>query len=105
MLIGRSITKRIKWKLTKVIRDLKQSPSGNLDKNVKAGQFTPLNDVDIAKELLMFLEHLEGITSAVKSDHILNLFQEVDGNLPQDKGAITSPIKEFLAMDHEQQML
>ena len=87
------------------MRTLAITDSSNLAKDVKAGLFTPLNDVDTAKELLLFLEHLDGITSAVKSDHILNLFQEVDGNLPQDKDAITSPIKEFLAMDPEQQML
>ncbi len=87
------------------MRTLAITDSSNLAKDVKAGLFTPLNDVDTAKELLMFLEHLDGITSAVKSDHILNLFQEVDGNLPRDKDAIISPIKEFLAMNLEQQML
>lgn len=43
--------------------------------------------------------------SAVRSDHILNLFQEVDGVLPRDKGTITAPIKKFLAMDPKHQMI
>jgi hypothetical protein len=87
------------------IRTLAVTDFSDLARDVKAGLFTPLNDVDTARELLMFLEHLDGITSAVKSDHILNLFQEVDGVLPQGKEAITAPIKKFLAMEPEHQMI
>ena len=54
--------------------------------------------MDVSGELLLMLDHLEGITSAVKSDHILNLFQDVDGVLPGDKERITRPIRAFLAM-------
>lgn len=87
------------------MRTLAVTEFSDLDRDVKAGLFTQLNDVDTAKELLTFLEHLDRITSTVKSDHILNLFQEVDGVLPRDKDVITSPIKEFLAMDAERQMI
>lgn len=52
----------------------------------------------------MMLDHLEGIDSAVKSDHILNLFQEVDGVLPKDKESITSSLRTFLAWTPEEQM-
>lgn len=85
------------------IRTLAVTDNSGLAEDVNAGRFSPLNDVDTAKELLMFLDHLHGITSAVKSDHILNLFQEVDGVLPRDKEAITQSIRTFLAMDPEQQ--
>ncbi|MBI9090052.1 MAG: radical SAM protein [Desulfobacterium sp.] len=87
------------------IRTLAITDSSELAKDVQAGRFIPLNDPDTARELLMFLEGLDGITSAVKSDHILNLFQEVDGQLPADKAAITAPIKKFLAMAPGQQMI
>jgi len=59
----------------------------------------------MAEELLLFLENLEGISSTIKSDHILNLFQEVEGRLPEDKEAMTAPIRSFLAMTPEEQML
>ncbi len=36
----------------------------------------------MAEEFLLFLDHLDGVTSKIKSDHILNLFQEVDETLP-----------------------
>ena len=55
--------------------------------------------------MLLFLEHLNGITSTVKSDHILNLFQEVEGKLPDDRETITAIIKNFLSMDKQKQLL
>lgn len=87
------------------IRTLAVTDFSDLSKDVHAGRFTPLNDEDTAQELLLFLENLKGITSTVKSDHILNLFQEVDGTLPRDMDAISAPIKKFLTMDPEQKMI
>jgi len=87
------------------IRTLAVPDSSDLATDVREGRFTKLNDVETAQELLLFLENLEGITSTLKSDHILNLFQEVEGVLPQDKSAMIAPIKKFLAMPPEKQML
>jgi len=72
---------------------------------VKSGAFTPLNDLQVAAELLLFLDSLEGITSVVKSDHILNLFQEVEGCLPHDLEKMTEPIRTFMTIDPSQQLL
>lgn len=72
---------------------------------VRAGTFTPLNDQETAAELLVFLESLEGIGSMVKSDHILNLLQEVEGRLPDDRESMLAPLRAFLAMPVEQQLL
>jgi hypothetical protein len=87
------------------IRTLAVPDSSDLATDVREGRFTKLNDVETAQELLLFLENLEGITSTLKSDHILNLFQEVEGVLPQDKSTMIAPIKKFLAMPPEKQML
>lgn len=87
------------------IRTLAVPDSSDLATDVREGRFTKLNDVETAQELLLFLENLEGITSTLKSDHILNLFQEVEGVLPQDKSAMIAPIKKFLAMPPEKQIL
>jgi len=70
-----------------------------------AGRFEKLTDVETAKELLLFLENLDGITSTIKSDHILNLFEEVEGKYPEDKERITGVIREFLEMDPHRRML
>jgi len=87
------------------IRTLAVTDFSALAKDVQAGRFTPLGDLDTARELLLFLQSLEGITSVVKSDHILNLFQGVDGSFPDEKDMIKSPIEKFLEMSPERQMI
>lgn len=69
------------------------------------GQFEKCSDIQMAEETLTFIECLEGITSFVKSDHILNLFQEVEGKLPEDQALMMKPIQTFLAMDRQRQAL
>lgn len=87
------------------IRTLAIPEMVELYKDVQAGKFKPLGDKQKAEELLVFLEHLHGIDSIVRSDHILNLFQEVEGRLPHDLETMTLPIRSFLALDPQMQML
>jgi hypothetical protein len=76
-----------------------------LNQAYQEGAFEKCNDIEIAAEILMFIEHLDGITSFVKSDHILNLFQEIEGQLPADKSSMMKPIQDFLSMEPNQQTL
>ena len=69
------------------------------------GQFDKCSDIQMAAETLTFIKRLNGITSFVKSDHILNLFQEVEGKLPEDQSLMMKPIQTFLSMDPEQQTI
>lgn len=69
------------------------------------GRFEKLGDRETAAELLLLLESLKGITSMVKSDHILNLFQEIEGRLPEDQAAMTGLIRSFLALTSEDQVV
>ncbi len=87
------------------IRTLATPRGTELFQDCQSGAFTKIGDVEAARELLLFLDHLDGITSVVKSDHILNLFQEVEGRLPEDKDKMTAPIKRFLALSPEEQMV
>jgi hypothetical protein len=87
------------------IRTLAIPEEIELYKDCLVGAFMKMGDLETARELLMFLEHLDGITSTVKSDHILNLFEEVEGKLPEDKQGMTAPIKKFLSMESERQVL
>jgi hypothetical protein len=70
-----------------------------------SGRFQKLTDYLTAKEILLFLECLDGITSAIKSDHILNLFQDLEGKLPGEKTAMMGIIQNFLNLDPRQRML
>lgn len=87
------------------IRTLAIPESTELFKDCQSGAFSRISDVQAAEELLLFLENLDGITSTVKSDHILNLFQEVEGCLPDDKERMMAPIQKFLLMNVEEQMI
>jgi hypothetical protein len=72
---------------------------------VNSGQFERCTDIDIVKELHIFLEHLEGISSNLVSDHMLNLFADLNGQLPDDKAFMISILQRFLDLDEGEQLL
>ncbi len=76
-----------------------------LSKDLMEGRFERCSDPMVAGEVLTLIENLKGITSVVKSDHILNLFSEVEGTLPEDKERMLEPLREFLSMESEKQRL
>jgi hypothetical protein len=62
-------------------------------------------DLVLAKEVLTLIEHLEGVTSCIKSDHSYNLLQEIDGIMPRDKERLSEVLRSFIAMPRERQVL
>ena len=87
------------------IRTLAIPSSVPLAEDYESGRFEKLTDYETIQELLLLLENLDGIQSKVKSDHILNLFQELEGKLPEDKGAMMETLRTFLNMPPHQRML
>ncbi|MFW2368535.1 MAG: radical SAM protein [Desulforhopalus sp.] len=87
------------------LRTLALPPAAPLTEQFKNGIFDKMGEVDTARELLLFLEQLGDITSTIRSDHVLNLFPEVDGVLPVDKEKMMQPIREFLELSPEEQMI
>lgn len=85
------------------LRTLAIPNSVELYDDYAAGRFEKCTDLIMAKEILIFLESLNGITSVVKSDHVLNLFGNLEGKLPRDKVRMLDIIHRFLAMDPERQ--
>jgi hypothetical protein len=73
--------------------------------DVDEGRFRKADDVDIAREIRLFLDHLEGIGSTVVSDHILNLLQDLEGGLPEDRERMIAQVDVFLGLDPEEQAL
>jgi len=76
-----------------------------LFKEYSAGTFQKLSDVETARELLLFLESLDGINSVVKSDHILNLFEDLEGKYPEDKEKMIGIVQGFLDLPPEDQVV
>lgn len=72
---------------------------------LERGEFTMQTDDMLAEELRVFIEHLEGITSTVTSDHIMNLLEDVAGKLPEDKDKMLEAIKRYQELPDEERLV
>lgn len=86
------------------LRSLAIPPHVELAGDLQEGNFTKMGDVETAEEILVFLKALNNITSIVKSDHVLNLFEELEGKFPEDKVKMVSMVESFLSMPQQEQM-
>ena len=68
---------------------------------VQTGEFQPLKDDEIVREERLLLDNLDG-TGYYISDHILNLLEEVEGDLSHDKAAMIGVIDRYLDMPPEE---
>ena len=82
-------------------RTLKVVKGMLLYKKLESGDFLLPSDEEIVKEIRLLIEHLDGITSYIKSDHILNLLEEIDGKLLEDKQKILDLIDRYFALTDE----
>ena len=87
------------------IRTLALPPSAPLTAAAQAGNFPVPADELVLRELQLFLESLEGITSTVANDHIVNLLPEVEGRLPQDKDRMLEVFHRYWNLSPSQRTL
>ena len=80
------------------LRTLHVVPGTQLDEMMKKGEFQPLTDDEVVQEIKIFTENLNVRGSYLASDHILNLLENVEGKLPEDKDKILSVIKKYLEL-------
>jgi len=71
----------------------------------KAGKFDKMGEVETVRELRLMLRSLAEVDSTVRSDHVLNLFPEVDGKIKEKRESIIKPLEDFLALPPKEQML
>ena len=86
------------------IRSLALPPRAPLAQQHENGEFTKCTDLMMAKELRLFIENLYDIDSYIKSDHILNLIETIDGKMPEDKARLLDIMDSFLDMSPESQV-
>ena len=87
------------------IRSLALPAGTGLRAKWEQGEFERPSDEEMVCELRLFIENLEGIQSYVASDHILNLLEELEGRLPEDKPALLAVIDRFLSLPAEERLL
>jgi radical SAM superfamily enzyme YgiQ (UPF0313 family) len=87
------------------IRTLAVTKGTALAIEAEKGEFEKPSDAMMAKELRLFLETLDGIDSFIKSDHILNLFETIEGRYPRDKKKMIGIIDHFFSLSSEDRVL
>jgi len=87
------------------LRSLRVPKRVPLHELLQSGEFEPQTDDMLAEEIKLFIESLEGITSALTSDHIMNLLEEVAGKLPQDKEKMLDVIREYQGLPAHERLI
>jgi len=87
------------------LRSLGIPPTAPLYQMYKSGEFQPLNDIEMVQEIKLLIENLEGITSYLVSDHILNLLGELEGKFPEDKSKLLKICERFLSLSEKDQLI
>ena len=76
-----------------------------LSEMVADGTFLPLTDDEMVEEIRLMIDHLEGITSTITSDHMMNLLEDINGTLPQDKGRMLAGLDAYLHLSEEDRLI
>jgi hypothetical protein len=77
------------------LRSLRVPDHVPLHSRIEDGSFTMQTDDMLAEEIGLFIQTLDGITSTVTSDHIMNLLEEVNGKLPDDKDKMLAVVQAY----------
>ena len=80
------------------LRSLRVPEHIPLYEKLEDGSFSMQTDDMLAEEIKQFIETLEGVSSTVTSDHIMNLLEEVNGELPDDKEKMLGIIEAYQAL-------
>ena len=86
-------------------RTLRIADGVNLFTGAEGPAWERSTDLTQAREIHLLLENLAGISSRVKSDHMFNLFQEIDGELPGDRERLLAVLQRYFDMPAQEQAL
>ena len=87
------------------LRSLRVPQSAPLAEQIDKGELELLDDDGVVREIRLFIANLDGISSTVTSDHIMNLLEEISGTLPNDKKKMLSVADRYLALDEEERII
>jgi radical SAM superfamily enzyme YgiQ (UPF0313 family) len=84
------------------VRTLRVPEGTPLKEKMDNGSF--VTDEEVILEERLLIENLEGIQSYFASDHILNLLEEIEGQLPEAKPKMLAIIDKFLELPEEERL-
>ncbi|MCF8117297.1 MAG: radical SAM protein, partial [Desulfarculaceae bacterium] len=87
------------------LRTLRVPPRIELYQDLVSGEFEKISDDEVAAEIRLFIQTLDGITSYVASDHIMNLIETVNGQLPLDKEAMLAKLDSYLTLSDRERLI
>ncbi len=87
------------------LRSLRVPQRVPLYQKLVEGSFTMQTDDMLAEEIRVFIETLDGITSTVTSDHIMNLLEDVSGRLPEDKERMLKAIRDYQSLPDDERLI
>ena len=87
------------------LRSLRIPSTIPLSEKLKDGSFELQTDDMLAEEMKLFIETLNGITSMVTSDHIMNLMEDMNGKMPQDKEKMLGIIRKYQELPHSDRII
>jgi hypothetical protein len=87
------------------LRSLRVPKTAPLSEKIENGEMDLLDDDSVVREIRLFIENLDGITSTIASDHIMNLLEEISGTLPDDKEKMLSVADRYLALSQEERLI
>ena len=77
------------------LRSLRVPDRVPLHAKLEDASFSLQTDDMLAEEIGLFIKTLEGITSTVTSDHIMNLLEDVSGKFPDDKDKMLAVVQSY----------
>lgn len=83
------------------IRTSALKPRTELHDDFLKGEFTICSDDEKLMEIRTIIEQANGIETKLVSDHIVNLFQNIEGSLKNDKTEMLEIIDEYFALPEE----
>jgi hypothetical protein len=86
------------------LRSLAVVSGADLLAEVEAGRFERLGDDETVAEIRDFVQRLE-VPVRLESDHILNLLEEVQGNLPAENPGVLALLDSYLALPEAERIL
>ncbi len=87
------------------LRTLRVPDRVELYQDWQNGEFEKQSDDEVVEEIRLFIATLAGINSYVASDHIMNLIETVQGQLPDDQEAMLRVLDHYLGLPEREKLL